>query len=429
MTESTSVPEKSSKLSATERLTLIRTLNALPSPQFEELLCALNPPNANIPSETAPQASRSKALLQWIESPLGPGISELETILGMIIATPSQTSPEFLSFAISGKISSKTVAEVRAIVELLRKKTGDDSIDVAFFKEGSIKIILSGSSEGLEKLKELFESDEFEELRISPVESINSVDNTTTDARKARLIQALRLEDYRSITTDLNLASTLARALDQDRYFDIEHALDRARALDLYLYIVSDLTHDKNLGHASHRAREVARYLALASGRASYRDRNLNSDLNSDRDRAREVASNLYLSLNRAIDRGLDNKLTQALDHASSNYFARYLASTRYLYRDRQFDLRLTDLSNTNLSNVDLRQADLTEVNLTRADLTRANLTGAILSGAILSEADVTETVFGGNQGLTEADKLDLQQRGAIILDPPSSDVPDLIPV
>ena len=44
-----------------------------------------------------------------------------------------------------------------------------------------------------------------------------------------------------------------------------------------------------------------------------------------------------------------------------------------------------------------------------------------------LTEADVTGTLFGNNPGLTEADKRDLQQRGAIFVVPPSSDVPSLV--
>ena len=80
-------------LSAVERLHLIQTLNALPGPQFDELLFALNPPSANIPSNAAPQASRSKALLEWIESPIGPGLPDLESTLESIVATQSATAP------------------------------------------------------------------------------------------------------------------------------------------------------------------------------------------------------------------------------------------------------------------------------------------------------------------------------------------------
>lgn len=85
------------ELSATDRLRLIQTLNALPSTQFDELVFALRPPSGNIPGASAPQGSRSRALLEWVESPIGPGLSELEKILESIISdrsTPMQSPKE-----------------------------------------------------------------------------------------------------------------------------------------------------------------------------------------------------------------------------------------------------------------------------------------------------------------------------------------------
>lgn len=73
--------EAKRKPSPAERLRLIQTLNALPSTQFEELICALNPPPGNIPGSTAPQGIRSAELFKWLESPIGPGLAELEAIL------------------------------------------------------------------------------------------------------------------------------------------------------------------------------------------------------------------------------------------------------------------------------------------------------------------------------------------------------------
>ena len=79
------------------------------------------------------------------------------------------------------------------------------------------------------------------------------------------------------------------------------------------------------------------------------------------------------------------------------------------------------------LGNIDLKQANLTKVDFTGADLTESVLIGAVLVGTIFTGADVTKTIFSKNEGLTDADKLDLQKRGAIFLDPPSSDVPSLV--
>ena len=298
MFESRAVSEPTQELSRADRLHLVQTLNALPKPQFDELVFALAPPPGNIPSNPAAQSDRSTALLAWAESPIGPGLLELEKILGSILATHTKMAEQFTAFVISGKISNTTTAEIQAFVQLLRKKTGDDSIDVAFFMEGSIKIILSGSPEGLEKLQEMFESGELEDLEIPPVEEIYRVDNDTTDARKARHIKALRLRQP---------------------------------------------------------------LVPLASDNIP----------------------------------------------ESENVRFRYLNSKSIRNLSIKIELRQANLRGANLRRLDLRKIDLTDADLT--------------------DADVTGTLFGNNPGLTEEIKHDLQQRGALFLDPPSSDVPSLV--
>jgi uncharacterized protein YjbI with pentapeptide repeats len=297
MVETTSVSEVKPQLSAADRLCLIQTLNALPTAQFDELVFALNPPKGNIPSNSASQSSRSTALLEWAESPIGPGLTTLEGCLSKIIATHSKTAEQFLAFVISGKISSSTASELQAFVELLRKKTGDNSIDIAFFQEGSIKVILNGSPEGLANLQEMFEAGELDTLDVPPVESQTIFDRSSSDARKARLIQALRLP-Y-NITTGLG-----------------------------------------DLSPIQAEARAIRRW------------------------------------------------------------------------RSRRIHDTYVDIRNADLRGANLRYIDLIDVDLTGADLTNA---------------DVTGTIFGNNPGLIETEKRDLQNRGAIFLDPPSSDVPALV--
>ena len=70
MVEITSVCEVKQQLPAADRLHLIQTLNALPGPQFDELVFALPPPS-NIPGNSAPQCNRSVYLLQWVERSWG----------------------------------------------------------------------------------------------------------------------------------------------------------------------------------------------------------------------------------------------------------------------------------------------------------------------------------------------------------------------
>lgn len=407
MVESKSVPEIHPKLSAADRLVLIQTLNALPSSQFDELVFALEPPKGNIPGDSASQSNRSKALLEWADSPIGPGLDELETVLGMIIASQTKTAQEFLSFAISGKISSTTVTEVRAIVELLRKKTGDESIDVAFFKEGSINLILSGSAAGLRKLQELFESGELENLEISPVEAVHYVDGSSPDARKARLVKILRLASNYSIAEPISFAGNFTSAL--------TNVLKLANILEQ--------EQDTN----SLRSHALSLYYILA--RTLAKDPDPDQNLAKDFYRARAIASSLYRDFDYDLENNFDYDLyfyrTNELASALANILASALAKT---FAD-QLDFSKANLSNTNLRSIDLRQVNLTETDFTGADLARANLIRANLTGANFTGADVTKTVFGENLGLTETDKYDLQKRGAILLDPPSSDIFSLITV
>ena len=351
------------RLTTEARLWLNLTLNALPKAQFDMLLFALNPPKGNIPGDAAAQGDRSAKLLEWAESPMGCGLLEVDKVLDQIIAAASGKADKYLAMILSGKISRSTPGQLQAVVELLRKKTGDDSIDIAFFQEGSIKVILNGSSEGLAKLQEMFESGELEQLDIPPVEAVAPVDSNSQDARKARLIQALSLRGQ-------SLAALV-------RVFD----------------------HNLN----------------------SFRDKVMHLDVEE------EVEVNLFFDVDPV--RGYIRRCFSTRDLDPVIFIASF--STRFSASfSASFSAR--DLVRGIVSTRDLVSDLVSACDLRRADLSGANfryitLTGVDLTGADLSHADVTGTIFRDNPGLTEADKRDLQRRGAIILDPPSSDVPDLV--
>ena len=211
MVETTSLREERPKLSARDRLCLIQTINALPPTQFDELVFALNPPKGVVASSTAAQGTRSKDLLDWLEGSSGPGLAAADEVLQVLIPKATKTAPQPVAFVMSGKVSSSTASELQAFVELLRKKTGDNSIDIAFFQESSIKVILNGSPEGLTKLQEMFEAGELEQLDIPPVEAVAPVDTNTQEARKARFVQVLRLRGQ-SLSTPKVIALDLSGA-------------------------------------------------------------------------------------------------------------------------------------------------------------------------------------------------------------------------
>jgi energy-coupling factor transporter ATP-binding protein EcfA2 len=75
-----------------ERLRLIQTINRLPNAQFEELVFALNPPSGLIPSSMAAQASRSTALLEWVESEYGIGLNHCKELLFDVLGLATEAS-------------------------------------------------------------------------------------------------------------------------------------------------------------------------------------------------------------------------------------------------------------------------------------------------------------------------------------------------
>lgn len=109
--------EAKPRLSTADRLKLIQTLNALPPTQFDELVFALQPPSGNIPGNAAPQGNRSAALLQWVESPIGPGLTDLEGVLAGLMGT--HTSSAELPAA-----QQQTVEALVAIIQTLSQNQG-----------------------------------------------------------------------------------------------------------------------------------------------------------------------------------------------------------------------------------------------------------------------------------------------------------------
>lgn len=89
------------------RLNLIRNLSKLPTPQFEELQFALNPPAGIIPSIVTPQGIRSAMLLHWVESVYD--LTDFERLLGELIGSACQdVVPSTPSQVITNKLPSKS---------------------------------------------------------------------------------------------------------------------------------------------------------------------------------------------------------------------------------------------------------------------------------------------------------------------------------
>ncbi|RUS92416.1 hypothetical protein DSM106972_099130 [Dulcicalothrix desertica PCC 7102] len=74
-----------------------------------------------------------------------------------------------LGYAIVGSVDKVDVQKLKTIVALLQSITGDTSIEIVGIEEGSIKLILEGSQESLEKIKSLFKAGELTEISGIPI--------------------------------------------------------------------------------------------------------------------------------------------------------------------------------------------------------------------------------------------------------------------
>ncbi|QQE64855.1 hypothetical protein GFS31_15380 [Leptolyngbya sp. BL0902] len=67
------------------RTQLYQFLLRIPPAQFEMVIFDLNPPKGNISPSSAPQGQRVPELLDWLESPIGPGLEALRISLGNVL--------------------------------------------------------------------------------------------------------------------------------------------------------------------------------------------------------------------------------------------------------------------------------------------------------------------------------------------------------
>jgi uncharacterized protein YjbI with pentapeptide repeats len=89
-------------------------------------------------------------------------------------------------------------------------------------------------------------------------------------------------------------------------------------------------------------------------------------------------------------------------------------------------NLLSTELSRANLRQVVMVRAFLNNANLQAADLSEADLNGTNLSRVNLQDAIVESTLFDGNLGLSEQQRFELQEQGAIFIPMPCLPSPPL---
>lgn len=120
------MPANPDSLSPQERTALFQTLTSLPAPQVDALIFAMELPPLNQADPTAPALDKVKALLGWVESPMGPGLPHLRDTLHNLLTpsrpissqpAPDQSSPRPV---LSGQSGAGPVVPARVVISYKR---------------------------------------------------------------------------------------------------------------------------------------------------------------------------------------------------------------------------------------------------------------------------------------------------------------------
>ncbi|WP_313929987.1 pentapeptide repeat-containing protein [Trichocoleus sp. FACHB-262] len=299
--------------------------------------------------------------------------------------------------------------QVQKTLETIFRSLLGSSITITDIQAGSIRIKLQGSPEDFARLIDRLTSGELIEINGFPVENIQilsqsfleEVEESSSNNKwdlvqeiisrplPGRQVSGADLSDADLSGADLRDADLSGADLsDADLSgADLRNALDLA--LNRALRDAHALRDAVNHALALKRDRPLNLYLTLNLNRTLNRALDLALDLDHTR------AFNLDRALKRALERdiALDRDLNFALDRDLN------FALDRALTRKRDLTRNLAHARDLNFA-------------LDRTRTRNTNLKGANLGGAI-----VEHTLFGKGIGLTQAEKLDLEQRGAIFSD------------
>ncbi|MEM7758960.1 MAG: pentapeptide repeat-containing protein [Cyanobacteria bacterium P01_A01_bin.40] len=286
--------------------------------------------------------------------------------------------------------------EIEDLVEKLNELGIKHKLTIKYVKQGSVKIGLEGYPEDFQKLQELFQSEQLNEILGIPVDDISLVADEDSGKEETKNQEKVRLlEKIRIGTKDKNF-----------------------RGADLSYANLSGV----DLSYANLSGVDL-RYANLSGTNLSY---------------AILIGADLRGAVLRNADlRGIVLSSTNLNPTDLTNFLGVIFNNTNF----NSANLMEADFSDTWLSNIDLSNANLTfanlsdahflNANLRNADLESANLSGGSiiftdLSNANLSGADVKNTRFTYCTGITPLLKEDLIKRGAKFADAPGDSVKTL---
>ncbi|MGB3514053.1 MAG: pentapeptide repeat-containing protein [Microcoleaceae cyanobacterium] len=297
-----------------------------------------------------------------------------------------------ISFMISGTGGKKLQTTLKALEKHLQGLADDVTMTIIDVDEGSLKFVLQGTPEGLERIERLFNSGELTEIFDVPIESVEFI-----EPEKEKLAF--------TITGDIS-------------YTDVAKLKAEVTGVD-----------EKELLIQKIRTNGGKKKLNLSGANLS--GANLSGANLSTADLIK-----VYLTLSRAdlIRANLSKANLIRAKLSGANLIGANLSKANL----SGGILSRANLIGAILSGADLRGAILRGAILSGANLSGANLSGADLNGADLSTANLSEaelrdskvinTKFSSNSpGMNEQLKQDLIQQGAIFED--SLEDPVLTPI
>lgn len=276
------------------------------------------------------------------------------------------------------------------ILELILREHSGDTITIKDAEEGSIKLIVEGSPEDIQKLVERIQSKELTEVNGFPVEDIQ------------RLAKQIQSEEALETNISNELIRLTKRLYEETVLYEVlestqksENSTKPENKWDLVQEIVSQGARGRSLSGVNLSDADLS---GSNFFRANLSDAYLNgTDLGS--------AKLNYANLSRA---NLGNANLTSADLFGANLI--------------NASLEDADLSNANLNYANLVGTSLIDANLNNAKLRHADLSDTDLWSVNLNGADVQNTRFNHAKGISEELKNDLIQRGAIFEDSPSKD-------
>ncbi|MEG5061947.1 pentapeptide repeat-containing protein [Microcoleus sp. A2-C5] len=347
------------------------------------------------------------------------GVKQKMLVPQVAVIDKDSQNNKILIITLQGDMNSINSISDRQRFEAMLKKHGVPTIQVTDIQEGSIKLIIEGSEEDIERLLIQIKSGELTELDGFPVEDVQILSESSEDGEsseeKWRLVEEIVTNQI--IGRDLNGA-------------DLSDAdLSGACLIDANLN-EADLS-DSDLNSANLRGANLrgANLSGTDLSDTNLSDTNLSGTDLSDANLSSTILGRF--NLREALQRGALQRDARALQRIAllggANMRDALLSGANLSGVNLSVanlsgaNLRSANLSGADLILADLSGADLSDANLSGTDLRLANLSGANLIDADLSGIQVERTRFLDNLGITEEQKKDLIKRGAIFEDSPGN--------